>query len=221
MSNEVCGVVCLDKKQAFANICLTRYTMASRVDELACDLQIQFKEKAKDFVAYSLAIDESADGTDTAQLSVFVRGVDAQFSVTEELLDFRAIHRTTTGQDILSQVDQCVNDTELEWNKLVALTTDGTSAMSGEVHGLVGLVRERHTGENLIAYHCILHQESLCGKVLGMEQVMTVVSKTVNFIRSRGLNYRQFRALSEDENSVHEDVPYHTEARWLSRGKVL
>ncbi len=194
--------MCPDKKQAFANISLSRNTMASRVDELGSDLQIQLKEKAKDFIAYSLAIDESADRMDTAQLSIFIRGVDSQFSVTEELLDLRAIHGTTSGQDIFSQVEQCVNDTDLQWNKLVALTTDGAPAMCGEVRGLVGLVREKvkHTGENLTAYHCIIHQEALCGKVLGMGHVMMVVNKTVNFIRSQGLNHRQFRALLEEEN---------------------
>ncbi|KAJ8393337.1 hypothetical protein AAFF_G00062380 [Aldrovandia affinis] len=54
-----------------------------------------------------------------------------------------------------------------------------------------------------------------------MGHVMTVVTKTVNFIHARGLNHRQFGALLEEENSVHEDIPYHTEVRWLSRGKVL
>ena len=73
----------------------------------------------------------------------------------------------------------------------------------------------------MTAYHCIIHQEALCGKVLGMGHVMTDVTKTVNFIRSRGLNHRQFRAFLEEENSVYEDVPYHTEVRLLSRGKVL
>ena len=126
--------------------------MASRVDELASDLQTQLKTKAKEFVSYSLAADESTDRTDTAQLSIFIRGVDAQFSVTEELLDLhfflKSIHRTTTGQDIFTQVERCINESELQWNKLlVGLTTDGAPAMCGEVRGLVGLVREKCTRE--------------------------------------------------------------------------
>lgn len=45
--------------------------------------------------------------------------LSAQFSVTEELLDLRAIHRTTSGQDIFSQVEQCINGTELVGTELV------------------------------------------------------------------------------------------------------
>jgi hypothetical protein len=42
------------------------------VNDLAGDIQCQPKEKCKDFVAYSIAIDESTDVTDIAQLTVFI-----------------------------------------------------------------------------------------------------------------------------------------------------
>ena len=219
---KVTSVVCPEKKQAFSNISLSRNTVANRIDDLASDVQSQLKTKAKEFVSFSLAADESTDRTDTAQLSIFIRGVDAQLSVTEELLDVKPMYGTTTGQDIFNKVEESLAEMELPWDKLVGLTTDGAPAMCGEGRGLVGLTRQamQHTGENLVAYHCIIHQEALCGKVLDMGHVMTVVTKTVNFIRARGLNHRQFRALLEEENSGHEDLPYHTEVRWLSRGKV-
>lgn len=66
-----------------------------------------------------------------------------------------------------------------------------------------------------------LYQEALCGEVLGMEYVITVVTETVNFIRAHGLNHRQLRALLDDENCEYEDLPVHTEVCWLSHGKVL
>ena len=48
---------------------------------------------------------------------------------------------------------------------------------------------------------------------------MKVVVKTVNFIRSRSLNHRQFQELLDDLDSQFGDVVYYSEIRWLSRGK--
>ena len=70
-------------------------------------------------------------------------------------------------------------------------------------------------------FHCVLHQETLCAKYLKMENVMSVVTKTVNFIRSKGLRHRQFQDLLRSLEADFEDVPYYCEIRWLSRGKVL
>ena len=182
-------------------------------------------EKGKDFVAFSLAVDESSDTSDTAQLAVFIRGVDSNLCVTEELLGFKAMHGTTTGKDIFEEVSKCVAEMKLTWDKLAGLTTDGAPAMCGQKSGLVGRVREKMREENcvveLTVYHCIIHQEALCGKALKMEHVVTTITRVVNFIRAKGLNHRQFKSLLEECGSEHADVPYHTEVRWLSRGKVL
>ena len=45
---------------------------------------------------------------------------------------------------------------------------------------------------------------------------MSVVVQTVNFIRARGLNHRQFDCFLSDKG-----LPYQTDVRWLSRGAVL
>lgn len=75
---------------------------------------------------------------------------------------------------------QNVTNTKLPWGKLVGLTTDGAPAMCGEKSGLTGMMRvkmqeENGTGE-LTAYHCIIHQETQCGNVLKMEQLMCTVT---------------------------------------------
>ena len=50
---------------------------------------------------------------------------------------------------------------------------------------------------------------------------MTTVTRIVNFIRTKGLNHRQFKFFLDEFGSEHTDMLYHTEVRWLSRGKVL
>ena len=50
---------------------------------------------------------------------------------------------------------------------------------------------------------------------------MDLAVKTVNFIRSPGLNHRQFKSFLVDIDSEYGELLYHTEERWLSRGKVL
>lgn len=50
--------------------------------------------------------------------------------------------------------------------------------------------KENVTGE-LTAYHCIIHQESLCGNALKMEHVISTITLAINFIRAKGLNHLQ------------------------------
>ena len=50
---------------------------------------------------------------------------------------------------------------------------------------------------------------------------MTDVVKVVNFIRSRGLNHREFKAYLDEVGSEYEDVVYFSKVRWLSRATTL
>jgi hypothetical protein len=62
---------------------------------------------------------------------------------------------------------------------------------------------------------------SLYSKAIEMNHVMNIVVSTVNFIRSCSLNHRQFREHLIDIEAEYGDMIYHSEVRWLSRGKVL
>uniref|UniRef100_A0A3B4GZR3 DUF4371 domain-containing protein n=1 Tax=Pundamilia nyererei TaxID=303518 RepID=A0A3B4GZR3_9CICH len=171
-----------------ANVSLRRNTIADRVCEMATDLRTQLCERSKNFIAYSLAVDESIDMMDIAQLAIFIR--------VEEILNIKSI----------------VTDMKLPWDKLVGLTTDEAPVLYGEKSGLVSRMRVKMQEENctgeLTAYHCIIHQETLCGKVLKMEHVMITVT----------LNHRQFQSFMREIDSEFADIPYHTEVRWLIHG---
>ena len=62
------------------------------------------KTRSSNFVAFSLALDESTDTKDMDQLSVFIRGVTADLQVCEEFLQLVPLRDTTTGQDICDAV---------------------------------------------------------------------------------------------------------------------
>ena len=81
-------VVFPEKRSAVANISLLKNTVADRVTELSGDLGSQMNDKIKSFIAFSVAIDESTDITDIAQLAIFIRGVDETLTITEEFLDW-------------------------------------------------------------------------------------------------------------------------------------
>ncbi len=95
--------------------------------------------------------------------------------------------------------------------------------MVGRKSGLATFVSQKvsECGGKVVKYHCILHQEQLCAKSVGLVDVMRDVVKIVNNIRSKALSHRQFKALMDEMDAQYGDVLYHQEVRWLSRGKVL
>ena len=50
-----------------------------------------------------------------------------------------------------------------------------------------------------------------------MKHLMTDLVKAVNFIRSLGLNHREFKAFLDEVGSGYEDVVYLSKVRWLSK----
>ena len=54
-----------------------------------------------------------------------------------------------------------------------------------------------------------------------MENVISLVIKTINFIRAKGLNHRQFQEFLKVLSTEFTDVIYYTEVRWLSKNTCL
>ena len=77
----------------------------------------------------------------------------------------------------------------MDFSKLISVCTDGAPSMVGKVAGAATLL-EKFVDHPILKYHCIIHQEALCGKTLNMQHVMSPVIKCDNKIKVRALNQR-------------------------------
>jgi hypothetical protein len=66
--------------------------------------------------------------SDTAQL-VLVRGVDAEFGITKEMLGIQPMNYTFAGEDIFQESKHVTSKHRLSFYKLLAVSADGTRAM--------------------------------------------------------------------------------------------
>jgi len=215
-----CDEACPEKSKIADEISLSHQTVSRRVEELGDNIAENLLNIIKSCHYFSIALDESTDICDISQLAIFVRVTSENFVITEELLDLCPMTGTTTGKDILNKVMKVLKDFDLPIGKLCSVTTDGASALTGKNVGFIKLFQNELQHE-IISYHCIIHQQHLCAKQLNLDYVMSKVVKTVNFIRSKGLNHRQFKAFLEEVGSEFEDVIYFSNVRWLSRHATL
>ncbi|XP_017794537.1 PREDICTED: general transcription factor II-I repeat domain-containing protein 2B-like [Habropoda laboriosa] len=195
-----------------------------RVDDIGKHIEDNLKSRASEFIFYALALNESTEMADTAQLAIFIRGVDIHFKKTEELAALYPLKDTTKSRDLLEAVTSALNRFSLQLNNLSGLTTDGAPAMVGKHEGLVKLNENeasKVSNTSMLNFHCIIHRENLCSKSLKMDHVMKVVVKIEIFIKSNGLNHRQFQIFLKSLDSDYNDVTFYAEVRWLTCAKML
>ena len=92
--------VCPEQRSVFESVSLSSRTVCRRIEEMSNNVHYSLKTRISTIVAFSLALDESTDTKDTAQLAVFIRGVTADLNVCEEFLQLVPLRGTTTGKDI-------------------------------------------------------------------------------------------------------------------------
>lgn len=218
---QVSEIMCPDKKKEFEAVSLSRKTITSRIEVIDKQLLSQLESKIKDFKFCSFALDESTDITDTAQLLIFIRGINENFVVTEELASMRSLKGTTKGADIFQEFKETITSLKVSEKNICNITTDGAPNMTGAKTGFRGIFEASFPENNVVFLHCVIHQEALCKSALDMNHVLNVVIKLVNSVRSRALNHRQFREFLEELQSEYSDLLYYTKVRWLSAGRVF
>uniref|UniRef100_A0A8C3TK26 DUF4371 domain-containing protein n=1 Tax=Chelydra serpentina TaxID=8475 RepID=A0A8C3TK26_CHESE len=211
-------------------------TLVSRIKELPVSARTVERRKSKmaenskekqttalkDTAVFSVAVDESVDINDVPRLAVVARYC-ASNEIQEELCCVKPLPGTTKGEDIVESFVNHFEERGVDIRKIFCVTTDGAPAVVGKQKGFVKLLEDQ-IGRPTVKFHSIIHQDNLCTKISNSElnNVMNTVVRIGNFLVARSaLTHRQFQALLEEMDSAYNDIPLHSNIRWLSRGKVL
>lgn len=203
------------------SIPLSDNTIQRRISNMATDVRDQVIEKIKKSSFVSLQFDESTDIAGCAQFVAFVR-FESNEILMEEILFCKALPKNTTGQCLHDMFFEATQDMNIDWaQKCIGICSDGAKAMTGAKSGFIARLKEQMP--NACWMHCFLHRQALAAKTLPQEysQVLNIIINIVNSIKGKALQTRLFRIICEDMGALHRNLLYHTEVRWLSKGKVL
>ncbi|KAK7907121.1 hypothetical protein WMY93_015733 [Mugilogobius chulae] len=144
-------------------------------------------------------------------------GYSEDFSTKEEFLTLLPLKTTTRGIDIYNAVKNYLVEKKVPIERLVLITSDGAPAMTGRHSGFIAHCKSDPDFPKFLNYHCIIHQQAICAKVLDFDHVMGPVVKIINSIRAKAKRHRSFKLFLEECDANHGDLLLHTNVRWLSR----
>lgn len=198
---------------------LSNNTVGRRIYDMSKDIEEQLNDKVRDS-HFSLQMDEATDGNKDCLLITYVRFIDGD-DMREELLFCKQVPGRATAEELFKIIDSYLKEANLKWEDCVGICTDGAQAMAGKRRGLQALIKR--VSPNVQWTHCMIHRKALASKQLSpkLNDVMTDVIATVNYIKTRPVKARIFSALCKEMGSNHTAVLFHSKSRWLSRGKVL
>ena len=202
---------------------LSADTAARRISSSIVDVNEQISKMLCNCDAIAIAVDESTDIRDVVQCCIFVRAINNDFKVTEDLLHLYPLTGKTRGEDVLDCVMETLKNFNIPLQLVLSLTTDGAPSMTDKNTGFTSLFKKHpETGDDVISFHCIIHQENLAALHSDMaDAVMKDVVDIVNFIRAHALNHREFCKLLNEYDTHYGELVYHCQVRWLSKGAVL
>ncbi|GCC28423.1 hypothetical protein chiPu_0006853 [Chiloscyllium punctatum] len=159
-------LICPEKEEAFENVPLSQCTVTRRIGDLSRNLELQLQHRAVNFDFFSLALDETCDVRDSAQLLVFVHGITTDFKITEELAAMQSMKGTTTGNDWFTEEALCKSMLKINHvGDAVTKIVNIIRARALNHWQFVALLEENEIEHRDIGYHTAVRWLSL-GKML-------------------------------------------------------
>ena len=218
MVAKLCGK---DQAKKLSVVPLSNNMIRRGVDDMAEDILVQVIEEVKSSpVKFCLQFDESTDIASCAVLLGYIRYVHCNIT-KEELLLCENLTTTTKGEDVFNTVSRFLHCNGMDWHRVQQVSVDGAPAMMGGQRGLKDFVKRENP--SIKVDHYAIYRYSLASKTLlaSLKAVFDDVVRIVNFIKLKDLNSRIFKQLCNKMGQSYEVLLYHTEVRWLSRGRVV
>ena len=108
-----------DMKYLLEQMYLSRFTVARGIDDRPTNfknMKLSLKKRVSKCSAFSIALDESTDLSDTAQLVDFIQRIKDNFEVIEGILDMANMESTTAGQNICEVVIKLMKKFGIGWH---------------------------------------------------------------------------------------------------------
>ena len=154
------------KETDYSSIALSRYSIQRRQNDIAKQLTLFLQTKVdKEASLLSLAVDESTDIKDSAQLLVLIRFLSPRFDLCKDPFSMETLSSRTRGEGILVVVKNISLRNGLDLKNLRCICTDGAPAMTGNLQGFVArfseYVSKKYDNKQLTNLHCTIYQEAL------------------------------------------------------------
>lgn len=93
-----------DRTNVVSIINLSRSTVARWIEDLSEDIFTTPCQRITKLEYSSLALDVGCDISDVTQLSIYIRGIDVDYNITEELCSPISMKETTTRKDMYDEL---------------------------------------------------------------------------------------------------------------------
>ena len=94
----------------FKTVSLSHQTIARRISDLGKHVSSKLKSIVESCIYFSLALDESKDVSATSELLIFIRTVDVNFTVQEELVKMCSLNEGTKCSNIYAALESVILD---------------------------------------------------------------------------------------------------------------